>query len=340
MFKFITSSCMLFSISFSVLALENQPKKVDLSNFARAETDMYFNKNVAENGIGNLVHVREPASINNQTVVRMNRDTLYSTGVFDLESGPVTIVLPDVGKRYMALQIINQDHYTQDVVYAPTTYVLDKKKIGTRYAQALIRTLVNPEDPKDIKQVHNEQDKIIVFQDEKGLFEIPNWDDTSRTALRNSLSDLAKFGGMSINKFGKKEEVDPLSFIIATATGWGGNPSYAAVYTSVYPKLNNGKQPYILTVKDVPVDGFWSISVYDSKGYFVKNNLNAYSLNNITAKANNDGSYTIQFGECSKSINNCLPIYKDWNYTIRLYQPHKSILNNTWKFPDAEPLKK
>ena len=41
-----------------------------------------------------------------------------------------------------------------------------------------------------------------------------------------------------------------------------------------------------LTVKDVPVDGFWSISVYNAKGYFEKNDLNAYSLNSLTAKPN------------------------------------------------------
>ncbi len=40
---------------------------------------------------------------------------------------------------------------------------------------------------------------------------------------------------------------------------------------------------YRLSVKDVPVDGFWSVSVYNGKGYYEKNKLNAYTLNNITA---------------------------------------------------------
>jgi hypothetical protein len=84
------------------------------------------------------------------------------------------------------------------------------------------------------------------------------------------------------------------------------------------------------------VDGFWSISVYDDKGYFRKNDLNKYSLNNLTAKANADGGYTVQFGGCQASTPNCLPIVKGWNYTIRLYRPRRQVLDGSWKFPEAQ----
>ena len=55
-----------------------------------------------------------------------------------------------------------------------------------------------------------------------------------------------------------------------------------------------------LTLRDVPVDGFWSISVYNGEGLFrEKNALNAYSLNNLTARPEpGRGSTTIQFGGC------------------------------------------
>ena len=46
-------------------------------------------------------------------------DTLYSAAVFDLDGGPVSIVLPDPGKRFMSMQVISQDPYTTEVVYAP-----------------------------------------------------------------------------------------------------------------------------------------------------------------------------------------------------------------------------
>jgi hypothetical protein len=85
----------------------------------------------------------------------------------------------------------------------------------------------------------------------------------------------------------------------------------------------------------VPVDGFWSISVYNAEGYYQPNELNAYSINNIIAKKSEDGSITVQFGGCDGTIPNCLPIMKGWNYTVRLYRPRAEILNGTWTFPEA-----
>jgi len=41
-----------------------------------------------------LIHRRKPASIQHQTVIRLNRDTFYASGVFDLDAGPVTITMP------------------------------------------------------------------------------------------------------------------------------------------------------------------------------------------------------------------------------------------------------
>jgi para-nitrobenzyl esterase len=96
---------------------------------------------------------------------------------------------------------------------------------------------------------------------------------------------------------------------------------------------------HILTVKDVPVDGFWSISLYNSKGFFEKNALDRYSLNNLTARPNPDGSFTVQFGGCQTNTINCLPIAPGWNYTVRLYRARAPLLNGTWRFPEAEPVK-
>jgi hypothetical protein len=137
---------------------------VTVDNFVRAESDIYFAGLLKDSGgIGKFVHRRDPARIDNQTVIRLNRDTLYSSALFDLDAGPVTITLPDAGKRFMSMQVINEDHYVPEVVYGKGNYTLTRGKVGTRYVAVAIRTLVNPADPKDIEQVHALQDGIKVM---------------------------------------------------------------------------------------------------------------------------------------------------------------------------------
>jgi hypothetical protein len=210
--------------------------------------------------------------------------------------------LPDTGKRFMSMQIVSQDHFTTEVVYAPGTYTYTKDKIGTRYVFIIIRTLADPEKPDDVKDANALQDAIKVEQASTGKFEVPDWDQASQDKVREALNALAMLRGSETGiMFGAKGEVDPIAHLIGTAIGWGGNPKSAAVYLGVYPKSTNGKIEQKLTVKDVPVDGFWSISLYNDKGYFEKNDLGAYSLNNLTARPNPDGSFTVQFGGCLKA---------------------------------------
>jgi len=314
------------------------PIPVNAHNFIRAESDLYFGKAALGDGaFGKLRHRRTMASIDKQDVVRMNRDTLYSHGVFDLDAAPLTITLPDAGERFMSMQVISQDHYTVEVVYGPGTFTYTKDKVGTRYVYVIIRTLADPDNEQDVKAANAVQDAVKVEQARAGKFEVPTWDKVSQDKARDALSALGALGNI-VNRFGKKVEVDPIDHLIGTAIGWGGNPPDAAEYQSFYPPKNDGRTVYRLTVKDVPVDGFWSVSVYNAKGYFEKNALGAYSLNNLTAKPSADGSFTIQFGGCQKNMPNCLAITNGWNYTVRLYRPRKEILDGTWKLPKAEPV--
>jgi hypothetical protein len=313
---------------------------VTVKSFARAESDLYFAKAVKNGALGKFDHTRTPTPIDKQDVIRMNRDTLYSSAVFDLDAGPVTITLPDSGKRFMSLLAIDEDHYVQPVVYAPGSYTFSKEKIGTRYIMVAVRTLANPVDRADVKAANALQDKIEVKQAAAGKFEAPNWDQASQNKIRDALLVLAGMSGATTEaRYGARGEVDPIQHLLFTAAGWGGNPRAGAVYTSVFPKANDGKTVHKLTVNDVPVDGFWSISVYNLKGYFEKNALDSYAINNLTAKPNADGSYTIQFGGCTEDTVNCLVTPAGWSYVARQYRPRKEIIDGTWAFPEAQPVK-
>jgi hypothetical protein len=314
------------------------PIRVTVENFRRAETDMYFGRSVADGGFGKLHHFRVPMSIDDQRVIRANRDTLYSSGVFDLDAGSVTVTLPDSGSRFMSIQVFDEDEYVVEVSYGEQPRTYSRDKVGTRYCMIAARTLVNPEDPADLAKVHALQDAIRIEQKAVGSFEHPSWDPVSQKTVREALITLGGALPDTKGMFGAKGSVDPVRHLIGAATAWGGNPEKDALYLSVTPPRNDGKTVYRLTVRDVPVDGFWSISVYNAEGYFEKNERNAYTLNNLTAKKDPDGSVTVQFGGCDGSTRNCLPITPGWNYWVRLYRPRPEILNGTWGFPDPQPV--
>jgi hypothetical protein len=310
---------------------------VTVDNFTRAESDLYFGGILKDSGaIGKFFHRREPARIDNQTVIRLNRDTLYSSALFDLDAGPVTITLPDAGGRFMSMQVINEDHYVPEVVYGKGSYTLTKNKVGTRYVAVAIRTLVDPANEKDIREVHALQDAITVSQKNPGQFEAPDWDQASQKKVRDALLVLATTIPDFRKAFGTKAQVDPVRHLIGTAAGWGGNPDKDAIYLNITPPKNDGATIYKLNVKNVPVDAFWSVSLYNAEGYYEKNAYDAYSINSITGKKSPDGSIAIQFGGCDGKVLNCLPIIKGWNYTVRLYRPRPEILSGKWKFPEAQ----
>jgi hypothetical protein len=310
---------------------------VTVETFPRAESDLYFAAVVKKGGFGKFDHTRELAPIDDQSVIRLNRDTLYSAAVFDLDAGDVAITLPSGGTRFISLQIIDEDQYTHRVVYEPGRYTLARKEIGTRYVVAAVRILVDPNDPVDVERVHALQDAIRVEQDALGTFDVPRWDRVSQSKVRDALILLADTLPDKNRMFGRREEVDPVRRLLGAASAWGGNPDRDAIYLNVTPARNDGTTIYRLDVNDVPVDAFWSISVYNAKGYYEPNDRNAYTLNNLTAETGPDGSIEVQFGGCGDGVSNCLPIFPGWNYMVRLYRPRAEILEGTWKFPEARP---
>src|SRR6476469_7112810 len=107
---------------------------VTVDNFIRAESDLYLGVvALKEGGFGKFEHHRELSPIDAQTIIRMNRDTLYSAAVFDLDAGPVTVTLPDAGKRFRSRQLISQDEYSPPAAYEAGAHTITKQLTGTRY---------------------------------------------------------------------------------------------------------------------------------------------------------------------------------------------------------------
>jgi len=304
---------------------------VNVDNFVRAETDRMFAAiSALTGGTNNLHHDRAFAPIDKQTVIRMNRDTFYTAAVIDISRG-ATLTLQDPGERYLSAMIINQDHYINDVLHDPGEHQLTTERYDTDYVAVGIRILVDPNSPDDVDAVHDLQDRVRIDGAAARPFTKPDYDEDSLTATRNALLELAKGIGGLARCFGRRDDVDPIRHLITTASGWGGLPETEAFYVNVNPELPVGE--YSITVGDVPVDAFWSVSLYNAAGFFQANDRNAFSVNSITADRNPDDTVTVNFGGCADGRPNCLPIMDGWNYLVRFYQPHPEVVDGTWIFP-------
>lgn len=306
------------------------------ANFARAETHRMMSSFVAlAGGVNKAAHLLVPTPLDAQTVIRMNRDTLYSFAVIDLAGG-ATLTIPDAGDRYMSVMMVNEDHYINRIFHEPGDHQLSMDEFDTRYVAAAMRVLADPDDADDIAAANAIQRGMSVAAGSSEPFVVPEWDSESLDATRNALLERARHHSGFVGAFGRKADVDPELHLVATAAGWGGLPESEAYYSNVDHGLPVGA--YRIVVRDVPVDAFWSISLYNRQGYFEKVDDGAVSVNSVTADREPDGSVVVHFGGPSDGRSNRIGIMDGWNYIVRLYQPHREVLDGSWTFPEPEAI--
>lgn len=283
-------------------------------------------------GVNRLSHNRTPAPVEHQTVIRMNRDALYSFATVDI-SEPATIVIPEHGDRYVSVMVVNEDHYINDIFHDAGAHEIGIARSDTPYVAVAVRVLVDPTDPDDLTEVHRIQDGFQLTASAGRRFELPDYDradlDTTRQALLTLAGQMQTFD----RTFGARSDVNPIHHLIGTAAGWGGLPDTEATYIGVNPGLPVDR--YEIRVGDVPVDAFWSISVYNAAGYFEPNRTGVYSVNSVTGTRDADGSITVRFGDHGDAPNT-IPITDGWNYLVRLYRPRPAILDGAWTFPTID----
>jgi len=90
--------------------------------------------------------------------------------------------------------------------------------------------------------------------------------------------------------------------------------------------------------QEPPVDGFWSLTMYDGSYFFVPNPLNRYTLSSrFEFKRNADGSLDFYIQKDSPGVekeSNWLPAPAGkFILMLRLYWPRPSVIDGTWKAP-------
>jgi hypothetical protein len=286
-------------------------------------------------GINQWFHYREPTGVDNQPVIRMNRDTLYSSANLDISQG-ATVTLPDAGDRYMTVMAVNSEHYINRVFSEPGTYELTVEEQGTPFINLSARTFVDPADPHDVAEVNRLQDQLVIDANSSNEYTHPVYDEESLNTTREALLRLGEGLPDSDHTFGKRSDVDPTRHLIGTALGWGGLPESEAYYYVETEPRERGR--YKCTFADVPVDGFWSVTIYNRDGYLEPNVYDSYNMNGVTAVADSKGIVTLNLAPESDGLDNHLYVMDGWNYALRLYKPQQSAIDKSWTPPMPEPV--
>ncbi len=306
--------------------------EVTPETYIRAETDFAFadfQKN-ASGKVNRFFYIRKPTPLDEQTVVRMNRDTLYAGAVVDTE-GEATVTIPEFpDDRYFSVFVIDNDHYAPIVFYEPGTYVIPS---DTKYIGLVQRIqLMDPDDPADVQLVNDLQDKITIQATSADPFPVPPWDKESMLALRAEYEkEFQKYAQYEPDWMGPRGEVNEETRHLAAAGAWGLFPEKDAVYINDAGPADPTKG-YTATYQVPENNAFWSITVYGNDGFMESDN-NIVNDRNVTL--NEDGTFTVYFGseEACGDKPNRVEITEGWNYLMRVYRPGPSVLSRQYRLP-------
>lgn len=308
---------------------------VTQDTYCRAETDRTFN-NAAKmaGGVNRFFHFRNVTPLDKQTVIRMNKDTLYSGAVVDTSKG-ATITVPEIPKgRYVSVLLIDNDHYCPGVIYTSGKHQLPT---DTQYLFMIVRVqLLNPGDPADIALVNRLQDQFIITANSAVPFPEPKWDQRSLAALTEEYNaEAARFDRYPDGWMGPRGQVDETTRHVGCASAWGLFPNKDAFYIN-YNGKHDAERCHTATYTVPENNAFWSITVYGPDGYLKHENS---VLNKFNTTFNADGTFKVYFGsrEQGGDVPNRLDVVDGWNFLMRIYRPGPSVLNGSYRLPDVVP---
>ena len=302
--------------------------------FSTADVDLTFQNVTSQVGSNKFRHDRSLIPLDKQPAVTMNRDTIYSLGVFYAPKG-TTITLPkSKDNRYQSAMILQNDHYIDQVFYGEGTYEI---KSGTEFVGIAIRTQVDAANPDDIKYVNTLQDQIVVTLP-PGIaakqYTFPDWDRRSLDELRAKYQEEAKSLPNLNATSGARGTVDPQMQRLGVAVALGLLPPEHAVY--VYRDYGlSGSECYKATYKkpEFGDKGFFSFTMYGADKYIHDEQSN---LNNRVIKYNDDGTFTMYYGSekaCGNQPNLLNTPGDNWYLGLRIYRPADEIVKNGFDLP-------
>lgn len=288
---------------------------VTLDNYKVAESDLAFYNITQLVGTNRFFHFPvDEFDLDNQTVVRMNQDTVYSAAILNVSEG-ASITLPESDGRYMSVMVVQNDHYIDQVFKTPGEHEI---KADTDFVMVAMRTRINMNDPADGEKVRALQEATEISVKATTPHVLPNYDMEQLIALRDKLAaEAAELGSLN-NMQGARGTVDEHMHLLGTAAGWGLLPDANARYLSYGQEDGKGCFKASYSVPPFNEGGFFSITMYDADGWMFSDRA---ILNEYNIKFNADGTFDANFGKCGEGAKNNLPVVDGWNFLMRVYEP-------------------
>ena len=308
------------------LKVESSPITVTKENFPTVYSNLRMGAVVERaGGVNKFIEMPTPSSNpEEQPVVRMNRDTYYSSAVMDV-SRDAFITIPETD-RYVSIQIVDENHETQPMIYGPGKHKITAK---TDHVFIIVRAL---ED--DARR------NLLIEAESNQPFVMKEWDMESFKRLEAEGNAEFVKGYDQSKAFGSKEtgQTTYMNYIGA-AGGWGG----AMVVDNIYQSTGylDIEGCYSMTFPDPQNKYFWSATVYNANGYMFNDVANVSS--EMDPVVNEDGTITVRFG-CDDMPNN-IPIREGnstskFNVVMRHYGPSEEVRNNVEGYNATEYIKK
>lgn len=315
----VTSLAIAATLSTSAFAKD---LTVTRDNFVQAETSKYLAvTSMKAGGVNMFKHYLVPPETESQPIVRMNRDTLYSTAVLDTSKGG-TITIPDVGDRYVSVHFVDENHISYDMIYGPGTF---KVPTSTKFMFVNVRFgLRDINDKNEIATINKLQKAIILKMGsaDKYVPFNPNLKELAagtEVIKEELLLEVQKLQiADSAYMFGTPDYTKPEYHLMGVAYGWGGASYKDNIYQ--YSPFIKSNVCHATTFQDPKnVGGFWSMTVYNSAGFMYNDKA---TINSNIAEKNADGTFTVRFG-CDGQANNIPTKGHDgsWNVLVRHYTP-------------------
>ena len=304
-------------------ATDPRPLGMSPADYINGESRAFMADFLGRAGINNFYHFEGLTKAADRWVVSPNNDTIYSLAVVNAREG-FTLELPDVGERFLSVQIITEDHMTPFYIYGGGTQTFTAEELQTDFVVVGVRMGTDGSD-EDVAAVSSDLQPQYRITGAAEADDLPPVDMELLEAVRAAM--LAEYSKLPDSFGAMQKRVEDVAdweyFTYVTAGAWGLSADENAMYAAGGPADASGGACYRASFPPVPVEAFFSITVYGTEKYLMTDADNIVSSKHGVV-TNDDGSFDVAFGgeACRTLAPNYAATPEDgWSFLMRAYRP-------------------